>query len=110
MTMSIKNLTTNEFEQEILKNEKPVIVDFWAPWCAPCKMIAPVLEELDKEFKGENVEFFKFNIDEEANLAARYGIRSIPTFLLFKNGAIISQQAGALPKDTLRAWIKQNIA
>jgi thioredoxin 1 len=98
-------ITTENFESEVLQSEVPVIVDFWAEWCMPCKMIAPVLEELAVEYDGK-VTVGKLNVDEQADLAAQYNIISIPTLLVFKNGEVAEQHVGAAPKPKLEAFFK----
>lgn len=100
-------VTDDTFETEVLNSEVPVLLDFWAEWCGPCKMIGPILEELATEF-GDSVKIAKINIDENQATPPKYGIRSIPTLLLFKNGEIAGQQVGAMAKSQLQAFIKEN--
>jgi thioredoxin len=95
-------LTQENFAQEVLQSPKPVLVDFWAEWCGPCKMIAPLLEELAEEYDGK-VKIGKLNTDEQQQLAAQYGIRSIPTLLFFKNGQVVEQMIGARSKRDFKA-------
>jgi thioredoxin 1 len=99
---NIVNLTTANFEQEVLKASQPVVVDFWAEWCAPCKMIAPLLDELAQEY-GERVKITKVNIDQHQELAVRYRINSIPTLLFFKNGQVVDQVVGIKSKKDFKA-------
>ncbi|MBI2872653.1 MAG: thioredoxin [Chloroflexi bacterium] len=96
-----KNVRDEEFEAQVLKADKPVMVDFWAEWCGPCKMIAPVVEELAQEYDGR-VEFVKIDVDASPQSATRFGIRSIPTLLVFKNGKVEEQVIGAVPKSVLK--------
>ncbi len=103
--MSTVTVDQSNFENEVLKSDVPVVVDFWAEWCGPCKMIAPSLEEIASEMAGE-VKITKLNIDENPDLAAQYGVRSIPTLLMFKQGESASIQVGAKPKSALVDWIK----
>ena len=100
--------TDTSFEQEVLKSDTPVLVDFWAEWCGPCRMIAPALDEISKELQGK-VKIVKLNVDENPNTAAKYGIMSIPTLMLFKNGEIASRQVGAAPKQKLHQWISGSV-
>ena len=99
----------NTFQAEVLQASEPVVVDFWAEWCGPCKMIAPALEEISTELGGK-VKIAKLNIDENPELAAQYGVRSIPTLMLFRNGKLAAQQAGAVDATRLRAWLQQHAA
>lgn len=101
------NLTKENFAQEVLNSDKPVLVDFWAPWCAPCRMMAPVLEEFAKEY-GEKIKVAKVNVDEEEKLASQYGIMSIPALLVFKNGKVTASSAGFIPKENLLKLVEQN--
>jgi len=92
--------TEQNFKNEVLESDKPVLVDFWAEWCGPCKMIAPALEELAEEFDGK-AKIAKVNVDEQQSLAFEYGVRSIPTLLFFRGGKVVEQLVGAAPKATL---------
>ncbi|WP_029057720.1 thioredoxin [Stappia stellulata] len=103
--MATAVVTDESFEDDVLKASGPVVVDFWAEWCGPCKMIAPALEEISDEM-GEAVTITKLNIDENQNIAMKYGVRSIPTLIMFKDGEPISTQIGAAPKNKLADWIK----
>ena len=94
----------SNFADTVLKSEKPVVVDFWAEWCGPCKQIAPALEEISNEQPG--VTIAKVNIDENPELAAQYGVRSIPTLIAFKNGEPADMKVGAVPKSSLEGWVK----
>jgi thioredoxin 1 len=101
-------VTDTNFAVDVLASKQPVVVDFWAEWCGPCKMIAPHLEELSREFDGK-VKIVKLNIDENQQTTIRYGVRSIPTLILFKDGEPTSIQVGAAPKNRLADWIKNAI-
>ena len=98
-------LTDQNFEQEVLRADLPVLVDFWASWCGPCQMLAPVIAEIAEEYAGK-VKVGKVNVDEQPNLANRYGIASIPTVMLFKNGEVVSTSLGYRPKDELETMLK----
>lgn len=99
-------VTDSNFEEEVLKNNKPVLVDFWAPWCGPCRAIAPVIEELAKEYEGQ-IDMVKMNVDENPTTSGKYGIRAIPTLILFKNGDVVGQVTGAVSKSNLKEMINQ---
>jgi thioredoxin 1 len=96
------NVTEQNFDEIIQKSKVPVMIDFWAEWCGPCKMLTPVIEELAAEY-GETVKIAKVNVDQQPDLAARYGIRSIPTIILFKAGEIVEQMVGMQAKEALKA-------
>ena len=102
--MAVGKVSDATFESEVLKAAGPVVVDFWAEWCGPCKQIAPVLEELSGTL-GSKVKIVKLNVDENPATAQKYGIMSIPTLMLFKNGELASRQIGAAPKQKLEQWI-----
>ncbi len=100
----VDHVTDADFEEKVLKSDVPVLVDFWAEWCAPCRMIAPVLDEIASEMDGR-LKVVKLNVDENPNAPAQYGVRGIPTLLLVKDGQVVAQQTGAAPKNSLVAWI-----
>ncbi|MBB1249470.1 MULTISPECIES: thioredoxin [unclassified Rhizobium] len=102
--MATVKVDVNNFQEEVLNSAEPVVVDFWAEWCGPCKMIAPALEELASEYAGK-VKIAKLNIDENPQLAAQFGVRSIPTLAMFKAGQVADIKVGASPKTALTAWI-----
>ncbi len=99
-------LTVENFENEVLKSDKPVLVDFWATWCGPCRMIAPIIDEIAHDFEGK-IKVGKVNVDEQEELAIRYGISSIPTLLLFKNGEVAKKTLGYMPKDAVVKFIEE---
>jgi len=96
----------SNFESEVLQNDTPVLIDFWAPWCGPCRAIAPVLEELAKEYENQ-IQILKMNVDENPNTPSKYGVRAIPTLMLFKNGDVAGQVTGAVSKSNLKELIDQ---
>ncbi len=108
MSDKIVHLTDDSFDAEVLKSDLPVLVDFWAEWCGPCKMIAPILDELADEYAGR-VKISKLNIDENQMTAPQYGVRGIPTLILVKNGTVEAQQVGAVSKSQLAAFLDANI-
>lgn len=108
MSDLIRSITDHSFDQDVLKSEKPVLIDYWAEWCGPCKMIAPVLEEIAKEYSGR-LTVAKLNIDENPVTPPRYGIRGIPTLMLFKNGSVEATKVGAVSKSQLSAFIESHI-
>lgn len=108
MSDHIVYITDSTFEQEVLQSQTPVLVDYWAEWCGPCKMIAPILDEVAREYSGK-LKVAKLNIDENAATPPKYGIRGIPTLMLFKNGNVEATKVGALSKSQLSAFIDSNI-
>jgi thioredoxin 1 len=105
---SISHITDDNFEEEVLKSEQPVLVDYWAEWCGPCKMIAPLLDEIAGDYAGK-LKITKLNIDENPDTPPKYGIRGIPTLMIFKNGNAEATKVGALSKSQLTAFIDQSI-
>ena len=104
----VLHITDADFETAVVQSDIPVLVDFWAPWCGPCKMIAPILDEIAPEFSGK-AKIVKINVDDNQLVAGQFGVRSIPTLLLFKNGQLVATQVGALPKNQLAAFINQHL-
>ncbi|QEE13020.1 MULTISPECIES: thioredoxin [Bartonella] len=107
--MTCIKVDKDNFESEVLTSSIPVVVDFWAEWCGPCKMIAPILDEVSTEMQNQ-VKIAKVNIDENPELATQYGVRSIPTLLMFKNGNVSSNMVGATSKGRLSEWIKDGLS
>ena len=108
MSNLVKSLNSKEFKSEVLEYPGLVLVDFWAPWCGPCRMVAPVLEEIAEEMKGQ-VKVTKVNVDDNGDLAGQYGVRGIPTFILFKAGELVAKNVGAAPKHSIEALIKEHL-
>jgi len=108
MSAATKAITDTSFEADVLKSSSPVLVDFWAEWCGPCKMIGPILEEIASEMQGK-LTVAKMNLDENPMTPSKYGIRSIPTLMLFKNGQLAATKVGAMPKQALQAWLKEQV-
>ncbi|MBT6122622.1 MAG: thioredoxin [Candidatus Puniceispirillum sp.] len=106
--MATTKTTDSDFSTQVLQADKPVLVDFWAEWCGPCKAIGPALEEIS-ETKGDSLSIVKLNIDENPLTPQQYNVRGIPTLLIFKDGAVVAEKVGALPKSQLENWIDQSI-
>ncbi|AFW93906.1 thioredoxin [Dolichospermum sp. UHCC 0684] len=100
------NVTDASFKVDVLESEVPVLVDFWAPWCGPCRMVAPVVEEIAEQYEGQ-IKVVKVNTDENPNIASQYGIRSIPTLMIFKDGDKVDMVVGAVPKTTLATTLEK---
>ena len=106
--MPTKKTTDENFETEVLKSDKQTLVDFWAEWCGPCKQLSPILEEISSEM-ADQVFFVKHNIDEQPNMPTKYGVRGIPTMLIFKDGELKATKVGLTTKSNITSWIKENI-
>lgn len=98
--MPTKKITDENFNSDVIKSSKPTVVDFWAEWCGPCKMIGPLIDEMSKDYEGKAL-IGKVNVDQNANVSAQFGVRSIPTVLFIKNGEVVDKSVGAVPKATL---------
>ncbi|MBU6270969.1 MAG: thioredoxin TrxA [Betaproteobacteria bacterium] len=106
--MSITHVSDKSFEQDVLKSDKPVLVDYWAPWCGPCKQIAPILEELSRDYDGR-VQIAKIDVDDNPETATRYGIRGIPSLLLYKGGEVVATKVGAVSKSQLAQFLDSHL-
>jgi len=106
MSEKVKEISDSDFDNEVLEADTPVLVDFWAPWCAPCKSIAPILEEIAEEFQGQ-LKVVKLNVDDNPNTPAKYSVRGIPNLVFFKSGDVVEQIVGAVPKDQLTNAVKK---
>ncbi len=109
MSEKITILTDENFEQEVVQSDGPVVIDFWAPWCAPCKAIAPIMDALSEEYAGK-VKFAKLNVDDNNASAVKFEIRSIPTIMIFRNGQILDQIVGAVPKESVKKLIDKHLS
>ena len=109
MSDTIKHISDASFDDDVVKSSTPVLVDYWAEWCGPCRMIAPILDEVSKEYQGR-LTVTKMNVDENQATPAKFGIRGIPTLMVFKNGAVVGTKVGAVSKSQLTSFIEESIA
>ena len=106
--MTIKQVSNDSFDADVLKAEHPVLVDYWAEWCGPCKLIAPILDEVSRDY-GDKLQVAKVNVDENQEIASKYGIRGIPTLMLFKDGKVATTKVGALSRTQLQAFLDESL-
>lgn len=106
--MSIKHITSENFEADVLKSEEPVLIDFWAEWCGPCKMLAPILDQIADDYKGR-LQIAKLDVEESQSIAMQFGVRSIPTLILFKGGVVEAQHVGMLSKEQLTKLLDEKL-
>ena len=106
--MSIQTITDSNFDKEIKNSKLPILVDFWAEWCGPCKQVGPILEEISIEQK-DKIKILKLNVDESPQTPQKFGVRGIPTLMLFKNGNLVDTKVGSLPKNMLLSWLEPNL-
>lgn len=106
--MGAKHVSDSEFDSSVLKSSKPVLVDFWAEWCGPCRQLSPIVDEVAKEMEGR-VEVVKINIDQSPETPTKFGVRGIPTLMIFKDGKMTATKVGALPKSKLMEWVEQSV-
>jgi thioredoxin 1 len=103
-----KNTTDNSFNSEVINSEVPVLVDFWAPWCGPCKQLSPLIDELSQDM-ADKITVYKCNIDDNPETPSKYGVRGIPTLMIFKGGKLVDSKVGSLPKSALYEWVRGNV-
>lgn len=106
--MAIADIDKNSFESEVLKSKVPVVIDFWAEWCGPCRIFSPIVESVSENYDGK-VKFYKLNTDENPEIAVAYNVMSIPTAMLFENGEVKAVSIGAIPQETFKRWLEENI-
>ncbi len=106
--MAVTDVNESSFEAEVLKSKIPVLIDIWAPWCGPCRMYSPVVDEVSKDYEGK-VKFVKINADDNENIATKYNVMSIPTTILIKDGKVKAISVGTMPKEGLKTWINKNM-
>ncbi len=104
----VGDVTADTFDTEVLKSSEPVVIDFWAPWCGPCRIFSPIIEEVSKDYAGK-IKFLKMNTDENGGIAGAYNIMSIPTVLIFEGGEVKAMQVGAVPKPQFKKWLDNNL-